>query len=68
MDTKAKPTNSFGEFAHQGSLQGTAGSDAFVNDAKGAALLIPQGPDQNTPQKSVSRGARGGGTHRARLT
>lgn len=64
MDTKAKPTNSFGKFAHQCSLQRTAASDAFIIDGKGAAPLIPQGTDQNTHPKSVSRGP---GTDRARL-
>lgn len=47
MDTKAKPTNSFGNLAHWR----TAGSDAFGDDEKGESPLIPQGADQNTPLK-----------------
>lgn len=47
MDTKAKPTNSFGKLAHQR----TAGSDAFGDDERGEGPLIPQGTDQNTPLK-----------------
>lgn len=38
MDTKAKPTNSFGKLAHWR----TAGSDGFGDDDRGEGPLIPQ--------------------------
>lgn len=40
MDTKAKPSNSFGKFPHQCSTQRTVVNDAFVNDAKGEAFIL----------------------------
>jgi len=56
MDTKAKSANSFGKFSHQCSLQRTAGSDAFVNDAEGAASPHSPGHRLKYPSEiSVSR-------------
>lgn len=47
MDTKAKPTNSFGKLAYWR----IAGSDVFGDDERGEGPLIPQGADQNTSLK-----------------
>lgn len=47
MDTKARPSNSFGKLAHWR----TAGSDGFGDDDRGEGPLIPQETDQNTPLK-----------------
>lgn len=47
MDTKAKPSNSFGKLAHWR----TAGSDGFGDDDRGEGPPIPQETDQNTPLK-----------------
>lgn len=47
MDTKAKPTNSFGKLAHWRA----AGSDALGDDERGEGSLFLQGTDKNTPLK-----------------
>ena len=59
MDTKAKPTNSFGKFTHQCSLQRTAGNDAFVNDAAGAAPLNSPEHGPKYPSKISVSGSPG---------